>query len=76
MAVGAAATIGTQDMRLDGYGVVAYFLVPLAYIPLGRGRRHSWGSRQHRRIAAGQKMTCGQLPLLWSDTVAQQSQGG
>lgn len=33
-AVGCVATVGTQDTWLDGYGIVAYFLVPLAYIPL------------------------------------------
>ena len=33
LAVGAGATIGTQDTWLDGYGVIAYFLVPLAFIP-------------------------------------------
>jgi hypothetical protein len=33
LGVGAAATIGTQDTWLDGYGVIAYFLVPLAFIP-------------------------------------------
>src|SRR5215468_1206459 len=34
LAVGAGATIGTQDTWLDGYGIVAYFLVPLAFIPV------------------------------------------
>jgi hypothetical protein len=33
LAVGAGATVGTQDTWLDGYGVIAYFLVPLAFIP-------------------------------------------
>jgi hypothetical protein len=33
LAVGAGATIGTQDTWLDGYGIVAYFLVPLAFLP-------------------------------------------
>ena len=33
LALGAGATIGTQDTWLDGYGIVAYFLVPLAFIP-------------------------------------------
>ena len=33
LAIGAGATIGTQDTWLDGYGIVAYFLVPLAFIP-------------------------------------------
>lgn len=33
-AVGCVATVGTQDTWLDGYGIIAYFLVPLAFIPL------------------------------------------
>lgn len=33
-AIGCVATVGTQDTWLDGYGVIAYFLVPLAFIPL------------------------------------------
>src|ERR1700741_3742514 len=33
-AVGCLATVGTQDTWLDGYGIIAYFLVPLAFIPL------------------------------------------
>jgi ABC-type multidrug transport system permease subunit len=34
LAVGFVATVGTQDTWLDGYGIIAYFLVPLAFIPL------------------------------------------
>lgn len=34
LAVGCVATVGTQDTWLDGYGVIAYFLVPLAFLPL------------------------------------------
>src|SRR6516162_8295442 len=34
LVVGCVATIGTQDTWLDGYGVIAYFLVPLAFVPL------------------------------------------
>ena len=34
LAVGVVATVGTQDTWLDGYGIIAYFLVPLAFIPL------------------------------------------
>lgn len=37
LAVGALATISTQDTWLDGYGVIAYFLAPLAFIPLAAG---------------------------------------
>ena len=37
LAVGAGATIGTQDTWLDGYGVIAYFLVPLAFTPFAAG---------------------------------------
>ncbi len=32
-AVGCVATVGTQDTWLDGYGIIAYFLVPLAFVP-------------------------------------------
>ncbi|MBA0085418.1 MAG: hypothetical protein HRJ53_10510, partial [Acidobacteria bacterium Pan2503] len=31
LAVGSVATVGTQDTWLDGYGIIAYFLVPLAF---------------------------------------------
>jgi hypothetical protein len=34
LSVGCVATVGTQDTWLDGYGIIAYFLVPLAFIPL------------------------------------------
>lgn len=34
LAVGGVATVGTQDTWLDGYGIIAYFLVPLAFVPL------------------------------------------
>ena len=34
LAVGCVAAVGTQDTWLDGYGIIAYFLVPLAFIPL------------------------------------------
>jgi hypothetical protein len=34
LAIGCVATVGTQDIWLDGYGIIAYFLVPLAFIPL------------------------------------------
>ncbi len=37
MAVGGLATVATQDTWLDGYGIIAYFLVPLAFIPLAAG---------------------------------------
>jgi hypothetical protein len=37
LVVGGIATVGTQDTWLDGYGVIAYFLVPLAFIPLVAG---------------------------------------
>src|SRR4030088_865871 len=33
LAVGGLATVATQDTWLDGYGIVAYGLVPLAFIP-------------------------------------------
>lgn len=37
LAVGALATVGTQDTWLDGYGIIAYGLVPLAFIPIAAG---------------------------------------
>src|SRR6266699_1883048 len=37
LAVGGLATVGTQDTWLDGYGIIAYGLVPLAFIPLAAG---------------------------------------
>ena len=37
LAVGGLATVGTQDTWLDGYGIIAYFLVPLAFIPFAAG---------------------------------------
>src|SRR5215467_11122212 len=35
--IGGLATVSSQDTWLDGYGVIAYFLVPLAFIPLAAG---------------------------------------
>jgi ABC-type transport system involved in multi-copper enzyme maturation permease subunit len=37
IAVGGLATVGTQDTWLDGYGIIAYCLVPLGFIPLAAG---------------------------------------
>src|SRR5579864_9443740 len=37
LAVGGLATVGTQDTWLDGYGIIAYCLVPLAFIPFAAG---------------------------------------
>jgi hypothetical protein len=37
LAVGGLATVATQDTWLDGYGIIAYGLVPLAFIPLVAG---------------------------------------
>ena len=37
LAIGVVATVGTQDTWLDGYGIVAYGLVPLAFIPFAAG---------------------------------------
>lgn len=34
LAVGGLATVGTQDTWLDGYGIVAYGIAPLLFIPL------------------------------------------
>jgi ABC-type transport system involved in multi-copper enzyme maturation permease subunit len=35
--VGGLATVATQDTWLDGYGIIAYCLVPLAFVPLAAG---------------------------------------
>jgi ABC-type transport system involved in multi-copper enzyme maturation permease subunit len=37
LAVGGLATVGTQDTWLDGYGIIAYGLVPLVFIPVAAG---------------------------------------
>ncbi len=37
LAVGGLATVGTQDTWLDGYGIIAYGLVPLMFIPVAAG---------------------------------------
>src|SRR5580693_3001997 len=37
LAVGGLATVATQDTWLDGYGIIAYGLVPLAFIPVAAG---------------------------------------
>src|SRR5258706_1272949 len=37
LAVGVLAAVGTQDTWLDGYGIIAYGLVPLAFIPFAAG---------------------------------------
>ena len=35
--IGGVATVGTQDTWLDGYGIIAYGLVLLAFIPFAAG---------------------------------------
>ncbi len=37
LAIGGLATVGTQDTWLDGYGIIAYGLVPLGFLPLTAG---------------------------------------
>jgi hypothetical protein len=37
LAVGGLATVATQDTWVDGYGIIAYFLVPLAFVPFAAG---------------------------------------
>src|SRR4029077_10813797 len=37
LALGGVAAAATQDSWVDAYGVIAYFLVPLAFIPLAAG---------------------------------------
>jgi hypothetical protein len=34
LCIGGLATVGTQDTWLDGYGIIAYGLAPLAFIPI------------------------------------------
>ncbi len=36
-AIGGLATVATQDTWIDGYAIVAYFLVPLTFVPLAAG---------------------------------------
>ena len=35
--LGGLATVGTQDTWLDGYGIIAYGVTPLLFIPLAAG---------------------------------------
>ncbi len=37
LALGGLATVGTQDTWLDGFGMIAYGVVPMAFIPLAAG---------------------------------------
>src|ERR1700693_3642304 len=37
LAIGGLATVATQDTWLDGFGIIAYCLVPLAFIPWAAG---------------------------------------
>ena len=37
LVLGVLATVGTQDAWLDGYGIVAYGIGPLMFIPLSAG---------------------------------------
>jgi ABC-type multidrug transport system permease subunit len=37
LALAGVAAAATQDSWVDGYGIIAYFLVPLAFIPLAAG---------------------------------------
>jgi ABC-type transport system involved in multi-copper enzyme maturation permease subunit len=37
LGIGGLAAVSTQDTWLDGYGIIAYFLAPLAFIPLSAG---------------------------------------
>ena len=34
LTVGCVATVGTEGTWLEGYGMIAYFLVPLALVPV------------------------------------------
>ena len=37
LSVGGLAAVATQDTWLDGYGIIAYFLAPISFIPLAAG---------------------------------------
>ena len=37
LSIGGLAAIATQDTWLDGYGIIAYFLAPMSFIPLAAG---------------------------------------
>lgn len=37
LALGGLATVGTQDTWLDGFGMIAYGLVPMGFLPLAAG---------------------------------------
>jgi ABC-type transport system involved in multi-copper enzyme maturation permease subunit len=37
LALGGVAAAATQDTWVDGYGIIAYFLAPLAFVPLAAG---------------------------------------
>jgi ABC-type transport system involved in multi-copper enzyme maturation permease subunit len=37
LGLGGLATVGTQDTWLDGFGIIAYGLVPMGFIPLAAG---------------------------------------
>jgi hypothetical protein len=39
LALGGVAAAATQDAWVDGYGIIAYFLVPLAFVPLAVRRQ-------------------------------------
>src|SRR5579863_8076781 len=75
LAVGGLATVGTQDTWLDGYGIIAYGVAPLAFIPLSAGfieraresvrRERVHGAGRARRLAGGEdaraRDLCGRL---------------
>ena len=37
LGIGGLAAVATQDTWLDGYGIIAYFLAPISFIPLAAG---------------------------------------
>src|SRR5260370_32299667 len=37
LCIGGLAAVATQDTWLDGYGIIAYFLAPISFIPLAAG---------------------------------------
>lgn len=48
LALGGLAAVASQDTWLDGYGVIAYFLAPITFLPLAAGTMAS--SRANRFV--------------------------
>jgi hypothetical protein len=61
LALGGVAAVATQDTWVDGYGIIAYLLVPLAFIPLAARRPRLSRHRAERcaRLRVGCGYGCG-----------------